>query len=350
MNDLENLLIVMKTTGSCGAIMRALPAIVSLLLMGSAPTQAAVEPFTAARAHFSPLPSSFETADHPITLPLVALGRKLFFDKRLSADGTVSCETCHLPGLHATDGSARSVGVENRLNLRNAPTLLNAALQFRIHWDGARENVEDQAKQSLIGPTSFGNPDYPTVIAKLTSMGYEKAFREAFPGDADPITPDHWGKAIGAFERTLVSPAPFDAYLKGTLVALNESQKKGLHLFMEIGCAHCHDGPLLGGTGYAKFGIHGEVPDTTGDEGLARVTKSPSDRGIFKVPPLRNVAMTPPYFHDGSVDDLDQAIRVMGKVQLNKDLTPPEVSDLRAFLESLTGTIPPEFSAPAHSD
>ena len=321
-----------------------------LLLLGSLNVQAADEPFAAARALFSPLPQSFETADHPMSPSQIALGRKLFFDKRLSLDGTVSCETCHLPGLHATDGRARSMGVENRLNLRNAPTLLNAALQFRVHWDGSRENVEDQAKQSLIGPTSFGNPDYPTVIAKLKSMGYEKAFREAFPGEAEPITPDHWGKAIGAFERTLVSPSPFDAYLQGTMGALNESAKRGLHLFMEAGCAHCHNGPLLGGMGYAKFGIYEEVPDRTGDEGLARVTKSPADRGIFKVPPLRNVAMTPPYFHDGSVEDLDQAIRVMGKVQLNKDLTPPEVTDLRAFLESLTGTIPPQFSAPPASE
>ena len=337
---------MMHRTGGHRPLMHWIPPLLLLTLLGPLNVQAADEPFAAARALFSPLPQSFETADHPISPPQIALGRQLFFDKRLSADGTVSCESCHLPGLHATDGRARSIGVENRLNLRNAPTLLNAALQFRVHWDGSRESVEDQAKQSLIGPTSFGNPDYPAVIAKLKALGYEKAFREAFPGEAEPLSPDHWGRAIGAFERTLVSPSPFDAYLKGTLVALSEPAKKGLHLFMEAGCAHCHNGPLLGGMGYAKFGIYDEVPDSTGDEGLERVTKSPSDRHVFKVPSLRNVAMTPPYFHDGSVEDLDQAIRVMGKVQLNKDLSAAEVSTLRAFLESLTGTIPPQFSAP----
>ncbi len=308
------------------------------------------EPFEAARARFSPLPETLAGPDDSMSPALITLGRKLFFDKRLSTDGTVSCETCHLPGLHATDGRSRAIGVENRLNLRNAPTLLNAALQFRVHWDGSRESVEDQAKQSLIGPTSFGNPDYPSVIAKLKSLGYEKDFQKAFPGSPEPIQPDHWGKAIGVFERTLVSPSPFDAYLKGTMGALSDSAKKGLHLFMEMGCANCHDGTLLGGMRYAKFGLFSDVPNTTGDEGRARVTKSPSDQNVFKVPQLRNVVMTPPYFHDGSVEDLDQAIRVMAKVQLNKELTLVEVGALRSFLESLTGPVPSQLSAPVESE
>lgn len=328
----------------------SVPTLLLLLLTVPLSANGGDEPFAAARKRFSPLPDTLATAEYPITPPLIALGRKLFFDKRLSTDGAVSCETCHLPGLHATDGRPRAIGVENRLNLRNAPTLLNAALQFRVHWDGSRDNVEDQAKQSLIGPASFGNPDYPTVIAKLKTLGYEKSFQQAFPGIPEPITPDHWGKAIGAFERTLVSPSPFDAYLKGTMGALNDSAKNGLRLFMEAGCANCHEGTLLGGMRYAKFGLFGDLPNTTADEGRARVTKSPSDQNVFKVPPLRNVAMTPPYFHDGSVDDLDQAIRLMGKVQLNRELTPAEVGDIRAFLESLTGPIPSQFSAPASSE
>jgi cytochrome c peroxidase len=338
--------VIMSLSGISQVVMRQLPTLLLLLLCGPFTAEAADESFALARQHFSPLPETLSDADHPLRPALVALGRKLFFDKRLSTDGTVSCETCHLPGLHATDGRSRAIGVENRLNLRNAPTLLNAALQFRAHWDGSRDSVEDQAKQSLIGPTSFGNPDYSSVIAKLKSLGYEKDFQNAFPGAPDPIQPDHWGSAIGAFERTLVSPSPFDAYLKGAMGGLSDSAKKGLHLFMEIGCANCHDGMLLGGMRYAKFGLFGDVPNITGDEGRARVTKSPSDQNVFKVPQLRNVAVTPPYFHDGSVDDLDQAIRVMAKVQLNKELTPAEVGDLRSFLESLTGPVPSHFSAP----
>ena len=310
----------------------------------------AEDPTAAARVRFSPLPDTFSTPEHPGSPAQVALGRKLFFDKRLSADGTVSCETCHLPGLHATDGRPRSVGVENRLNLRNAPTLLNAALQFRIHWDGARDNVEDQATQSLIGPSSFGNPDYPAVIAKLKKLGYETDFQTAFPGEKDPIQPANWGNAIGAFERTLVSPSPFDAYLKGDTAALSASAKNGLQIFMDYGCANCHDGPLVGGMRYAKFGLFGDVTALTHsanlDEGRFNITKDPADHSVFKVPPLRNVAMTPPYFHNGSVDDLSEAIRIMGQVQLNRELNPAEISALKAFLESLTGPVPAHLSAP----
>lgn len=317
-----------------------------LVISPSFAIHAADDLFANATNRFRPIPDTLAKSGQSLFPEQSALGRKLFFDKRLSVDGSVSCETCHLPGLHATDGLNRSIGVEHRLNLRNAPTLLNAALQFRIHWDGARQDVEDQATQSLVGPTSFGNKDYQAVISKLKALGYEYDFRKAFPGEKDPIQPANWGKAIGSFERTLVSASPFDAYLKGNMLALNDSAKEGLRLFMDIGCANCHDGVLLGGMRYAKFGLFEDVPSKTDDEGRAVVTHAPADRMVFKVPPLRNVAMTPPYFHDGSVDDLGAAIRVMGKVQLAHDLTDADVSALKAFLESLTGTIPSDFNAP----
>lgn len=333
-----------------------LRAIIALLALGlgyQCSAEATEDPYNAARERFSPLPESFESQTNPITPAKNALGRKLFFDKRLSTDGTVSCETCHLPGLHATDGRARSLGVENRLNLRNAPTVLNAAIQFRMHWDGSRDSVEDQATQSLIGPKSFGNPDYPTVIAKLRALGYEGDFKKAFPGESDPVRPENWGKAIGAFERTLVSPSPFDAYLKGQSGALNTSAKNGLRIFMEAGCANCHDGQVLGGMRYAKFGLFADVSappySFAKDEGRYSLTQDLGDRWLFKIPPLRNVAVTPPYFHDGSVEDLGEAIRIMAKVQLNRDLSQTEVSELKAFLESLTGTIPSHFSSPDYS-
>jgi cytochrome c peroxidase len=304
-----------------------------------------------ARETFEALPTSMATADNPVTPERVALGRHLFFDKRLSLDGSVSCETCHLPGLHGTDGQAKSIGVQHRKNLRNAPTVLNAALQFKAHWDGGRDSVEDQATKALIGPASFGNPDYPAVVSKLKALGYQDEFKKAFPEDSDPIRPENWGKAIGSYERTLVTPAPFDDYLKGNIQALSSDAQRGLKTFMEIGCSNCHGGVALGGKSFQKFGLFGDSWTATGgdsaDEGRFGVTKIASDRYQFKVPGLRNVAKTPPYFHDGSVDDLGQAIRIMAKLQLGRDLDAKQVQTIVAFLHSLTGPIPKEFGAEA---
>lgn len=321
-----------------------------LSLLTAAPVVAEQDLLTRAQARFSPLPNDFSTPTIPLSEAQITLGRQLFFDKRLSRDGQVSCETCHLPGLHATDGRAKAVGVDNRINARNAPTLLNTALQFRIHWDGARESVEEQATKSLIGPSTFGNPDFAAVVTKLRDLGYEPAFRRAFPGEADPIRPENWGKAIGNYERTLVSPSPFDAFLKGQISALNETAQRGLETFLKVGCANCHDGVGLGGNRYQKFGLFSDYASLTGasppDEGRLTVTQNPADRFVFKVPPLRNVAMTPPYFHDGSVDTLAEAIRIMGRLQLNLVLADDQIRDLEVFLESLTGPIPVQFKAP----
>jgi len=298
---------------------------------------------------FSPLPSSMATADNPVTPERVALGRRLFFDKRLSLDGSVSCETCHMPGLHGTDGQAKSIGVQHRLNTRNAPTVLNAAIQFAAHWDGGREDVEDQATKALIGPASFGNPDYPAVVAKLKAIGYEDEFKRAFPGEPDPIRPENWGKAIGSYERTLVSQAPFDDYLKGDSKALSPDAQRGLKIFMEVGCSNCHSGTALGGTSLQKFGLFGDYWKVTGqqeiDDGRFVITHDPIDRYRFKVPSLRNVAKTPPYFHDGSVNDLSQAIRIMGSLQLGKELSGEQVQAIEIFLDNLTGPITQSFGA-----
>jgi len=302
-----------------------------------------------AQKWFKPLPENMATAEFPIPPERVALGRRLFFDKRLSLDGTVSCETCHIPGLHGIDGLTKSIGVEHRLNARNAPTVLNAALQFKAHWDGGRDNVEDQATKALVGPASFGNPDYPAVIQKIKALGYEPDFKRAFPEDQEPIKPENWGKAIGSYERTLVTPSPFDEYLKGTTTALTPQAQQGLATFMDKGCVSCHDGPGIGGGSFEKFGLIADYWTLTGsptmDEGRFALTKDPSDRYEFKVPSLRNVAKTPPYFHDGSVDELAHAVRIMGKVQLGLDLTPAQVDVLVAFLTSLTGEVPKQFAA-----
>lgn len=273
----------------------------------------------------------------------------LFFDPRISLDGTVSCSKCHQPGLYGTDALAKPIGVKDRENPRNAPTVLNAALQFAAHWRGDRKNVEDQATQALVGPPSFGNPDYDAAMAKIKAIpGYAELFRKAFPGEADPVTPENWGKAIGAYERTLVTPGPFDAYLKGDENALSADVKAGLKEFMDTGCPACHKGPGVGGGMFQKFGLVEDYWKATGsvniDKGRFDVTHDPNDMYVFKVPVLRNVAHTPPYFHDGSVATLPEAVRIMARVQLGKKLMDEQVARIVAFLDALTGPEPANFA------
>lgn len=303
-----------------------------------------------AQTLFKPLPGDAATAEFPITPERVALGRMLFFDPRISLDGTVSCSKCHQPGLYGTDGLSKPIGVKDRQNPRNAPTVLNAALQFVAHWRGDRKNVEDQATQALVGPPSFGQPNYEAAIAKIKAIpSYSEQFRKAFPGEADAVTQQNWGKAIGAYVRTLVTPAPFDAYLRGDLEALKPAARVGLKKFVDTGCAACHNGVAVGGGMYQKFGLKEDYWNETRskviDKGRFDVTKDPADTYVFKVPGLRNVAMTPPYFHDGSVATLPEAVRIMAKVQLGKTLSGADVNDIVAFLESLTGRLPKDFES-----
>lgn len=304
-----------------------------------------------AREHFQPLPKTMATEQFPTPPERVALGRMLFFDPRISADGTVSCSRCHLSALYATDGLPKAIGAHGKGNPRNSPTVLNAALQFHSHWRGDRENVEDQAKQALVGPASFGDPDYATAMARIRSIpGYEDLFRKAFPDEHDLVTPDHWARAIGAFERTLVTPSRFDAFLHGDAKALSPAEQAGLRAFIDTGCAGCHDGAGVGGGSFQKFGVVEDYAQATGstevDKGRFDVTRDPADMFVFKVPSLRNVAMTPPYFHDGSVADLPQAVRVMARVQLGKDVDDATAASIVMFLGSLTGSLPAGLAQP----
>jgi cytochrome c peroxidase len=294
---------------------------------------------------FGRLPKAIVSEKNPITPEKVKLGKILFYETRISVDGTVSCARCHPIGLYAADGLKKSIGNNCKVNPRNAPTLFNAAGQISEHWIGNRIDVEDQAKQSVIGPPSFGMPSYEAVEAKLKGIkGYKDLFKEAFPGEADPMTMDNFAKAIGAFERTLVTPSPFDAFLKGDIAALNGQEKRGLKTYMETGCIMCHFGPYVGGQVYQKSGIFEPYWKYTKsdpiDEGMYMVTKNDADKYVFKVPIHRNVAETAPYFHDGSVDKLENAVWIMGKIQLGKDLNKPQVEEVVIFLKSLTGKIP----------
>ncbi len=336
---------LVRVTG-CALIFAALPLAAGTAIAAADSDKQLLEQ---ARQIFQPLPKDMATAEFPITPAKVALGRTLFFEPRVSLDGTVSCAKCHQPALYGTDALPKGIGVKDRTGPRHVPTVFNAALQISAHWRGDRTNVEDQAKQALIGPPSFGQPDYAKAMAALEALpDYKALFQKAFPGDPNPITPDNWAKAIGAYERTLVTPSPFDAYLKGNAKALSAAARNGLRTFIATGCVACHSGVGVGGGKYAKFGVTQEYWGATGskdvDKGRFDVTKDPGDMYVFKVPSLRNVAMTPPYFHDGSVATLAEAVRVMAKVQLGK--TPPddEVSQIIAFLESLTGAVPKDFA------
>jgi cytochrome c peroxidase len=303
-----------------------------------------------AKANFQPLPP-IPAASDPATAARIELGRHLFFETRVSADGTVSCSHCHHPELHATDGLPKAIGVFGRVNARNAPTIFNASLNFKQHWRGDRESLEEQAEKSLLGPQSFGNSDFAAPMGKLKAIpGYGPAFAKAFPEAKDPVNSKNWGIAIGAFERTLLTPSKFDAFLGGDLQALNDTEKTGLRQFIDIGCAACHDGAGLGGNSFQKFGILEDYWMETGvkepDKGRADVTKNDADLYVFKVPGLRNVARTAPYFHDGSVEDLPQAVKIMGKTQLGTEISDEDTAAIVAFLDALTGPVPANYSAP----
>jgi cytochrome c peroxidase len=328
---------------------------IGLALGGASMVQAAEDDalLKDARSIFAPLPNSMAAAGRPMTAALVELGRALFFDPRMSVDSTTSCARCHQPSFYGTDALAKSHGNHDRLNARNAPTVLNTALQAKQHWTGNREDVEDQATKALTGPASYGNPSFDAPMARLKAIaGYGPMFQAAFPGDANPITAENWGKAIGAYERTLVSRSRFDEFLDGKADALSAAERQGLRTFIDTGCVACHNGVAVGGGAFKKFGVVEDYWKATGsemiDEGRALDTKKPEDKFLFKVPSLRNVAMTGPYFHDGSVGSLETAVRIMARVQLGAAIGDKEVRDIVTFLLSLTGPLPENFAtAPA---
>lgn len=296
---------------------------------------------------FGALPPVIVSEKNPVTPEKVKLGKILFYEMRISVDETVSCVRCHPIGLYAADGLKKSIGNNCKINPRNAPTVFNTAGQISAHWIGDRTDVEDQAKRALIGPPSFGMPSYEAAEKKLKAIkGYGPLFKEAFPGDKEPITVDNFARAVGAFERTLVTPSLFDVFVKGKWTAFSPDQKRGLNTFIETGCATCHSGVYLGGQAVQKFGLFEPYWKVTRskeiDDGRYGVTKNENDKYGFKVPILRNVEKTSPYFHDGSVDHLEDAVRIMGKIQLAKTLDKRQIEDIIIFLQTLTGKIPDE--------
>jgi cytochrome c peroxidase len=300
-----------------------------------------------AQALFQALPEIAEDESNPVTKEKVALGKKLYYDKRLSKNETISCNSCHNLETFGVDNLPTSPGDGGETGDRNSPTVLNAALHFVQFWDGRAKDVEEQAGGPILEKVEMGIPSEEFLIERLSGIEeYQKMYTQAYPEQDNPITYENTQKAIGAFERTLLTPSPFDNYLRGDVNALNDQEKSGLQAFIDNGCTTCHMGVLLGGNMYHKFGIYGDYWDHTKsekvDEGLAGVTGEESQKFMFKVPSLRNVEQTFPYYHDGSVGRLDEAIRIMAVTQLNKELTDQEIADIGAFLGTLTGKIPDE--------
>lgn len=293
---------------------------------------------------FQPLLEVAENPENPITEAKVDLGRMLYYDKRLSENRSVSCNTCHDLASFGDDGLPVSEGIGGQFGGRSAPTVYNAAIHIAQFWDGRAKDVEEQAVGPVLNPIEMGMPDEAYVLRVLGSIpGYVDAFANAFPDEEDPLTYVNVGKAIGAFERKLMTPSRFDDFLRGDGDALTDAEKKGLNLFMTTGCTTCHNGMGIGGHLYQKLGL--VKPWPTEDKGRFEHTKNEADMYFFKVPSLRNVTETAPYLHDGSVETLEEITAKMGEYQLGRDLSDEEVDSIVTFLGALKGRIDEEFVA-----
>ena len=288
---------------------------------------------------FQPLPDSAVSAEHPSSPAKIELGKSLYMDTRLSKNNKLSCNSCHNINTFGVDNEPTSPGHEGKRGGRNSPSSFNAALHVAQFWDGRAKDVEAQALGPILNPIEMGMESDGSVVAKLKKDPKTvAAFKNAFPGEQDPLTYHNIGEAIGAFERTLITPSRFDTFLKGDEAALTDAEKAGGRLFVQTGCTACHMGATLGGQIYQKLGLVKDYPTT--DLGRFEVTKNEADKKFFKVPSLRNVAKTGPYFHDGSVKTLEEALSKMAEYQLGKNLSQDEVASIVTFLNSLTGSMP----------
>ncbi len=286
------------------------------------------------------LPSRMPGSEND-TAGLIGLGRKLYFDKRLSLNRAISCNTCHVLDhwKGGVDGEPTSDGVFGRRGERNAPTVLNAGLHFAQFWDGRAPNLEEQAKVPILRAVEMAMPSEAEVLKRLRAVSsYRTRFAKAFPGAGQPFTFDDVAKAIAAFERTLITHDRFDDFLKGDDRALNRRELKGLELFLSKGCATCHHGPLLGANSYQKMGLAHPYQNQE-DKGRYTVTKAENDLYQFKVPSLRNIALTAPYFHDGSQAKLEDAVAKMAYLQLDRKLAPEDIALITKFLRTLSDKV-----------
>lgn len=302
-----------------------------------------------ATTYFKPLPAQALNEANPPNEAKVELGRMLYFDKRLSRNGTISCDSCHSLATFGVDRLPTSPGDDGKLGDRNSPTVLNAALHAAQFWDGRAEDVEQQAGMPVLNPVEMAIPSEQFLVDRLSQVpDYPKLFERAFPDETPALTYRNIRLALAAFERTLLTPSPFDEYLRGKRQALEPAQLAGLQMFFDLGCSSCHNGVNVGAASFRKFGLNEDYWVHTRsakiDEGRFKVTGEEDDRFVFRVASLRNVAETAPYFHDGTVKTLDEAVRIMVKIQVGVDLEPEQAKNLVAFLESLTGALPQDVA------
>jgi cytochrome c peroxidase len=292
---------------------------------------------------FEPLPESIPSEANPLTEEKIALGRMLYYEPRLSKSQELACNNCHKLNSYGVDGEPTSEGHKGQRGERNSPTVYNAAGHFVQFWDGRAPDVEAQAKGPVLNPVEMAMPSEKQVVAVLKSMPeYVEAFKKAFPGERQPVTYNNVAKAIGAFERKLVTPSRWDKFLRGDQTALTNVEKAGFNDYMDAGCQACHAGTYLGGNHYQRLGAVKPWPDAS-DPGREKITKDAADRLVFKVPSLRDVEKTAPYFHSGKVATLEEATSLMAQYQLGKTLPPEKIKSIVAFMKSLTGEIPAQY-------
>ncbi|VAX26083.1 Cytochrome c551 peroxidase [hydrothermal vent metagenome] len=287
-----------------------------------------------AKTVFGVLPDKMPGSEND-TPGKIALGKKLYFDDRLSVNDQQSCNTCHMLDDNGAgvDNLETSPGaVDGEIGVRNSPTVLNAGFHFVQFWDGREPDLKHQAKGPILNPIEMGMPDSNTVVKKFKKI---PEYKKLFAAAGMKITYDNIAEAIAAFERTLITKDRFDMFMKGNPQALKEDEVEGLALFINQGCITCHTGPLLGGNMYQKMGLVKPYADTT-DKGRFDVTGNEADKFMFKVPSLRNVVLTDPYMHDGKVQTLKDAIVLMADIQLGKTLKDDEVNKIEKFLGSLS--------------
>ena len=317
-------------------------AIAVFTLMFTACTKSSTPVDPAKLKAFAPLPDALAGTSAAASAR-VELGRMLYYDDRLSKSQTISCNGCHPLAKYGVDGQPTSQGHGGQRGTRNSPGVYNAALQFVQFWDGRAPDVEKQAAGPMLNPVEMAMPSEEAVVAVVNSMPeYVAAFRRAYPDDKSPVTFGHATEAIGAFERGLVTPSRWDRFLKGDETALTASEKGGFNVFIAEGCGTCHSGTLVGGDAFQKLGFVKGYPDRS-DPGRYNATRNEIDRMFFKVPSLRNVAMTGPYFHDGKVPTLEGAIALMAEYQTGKGLDAGATNAIVTWLHSLTGDIPKDY-------
>lgn len=318
----------------------------ALLIAACGGSRSGVEVQRSRLQAFKVLPAVMASAGNPITEEKVTLGRMLYYEPRLSKGQDISCNTCHLLNKYGVDAGPVSEGHKGQRGNRNAPTVYNAAGHFVQFWDGRAATIEEQAKGPVLNPVEMALPSEKQAIAVLKSIPeYVDLFRKAFPDEKDPVTYDNMAKAIGAFERKLVTVSRWDKFLEGDELALTDVEKAGLNKYLDAGCQTCHSGVYMGGSIFQKLGA--VVPwENTADLGRFAVTKQEPDKMMFKVPSLRNIEKTAPFYHDGSVKTLENAVEQMGEHQLGLELKPEEVASIITFLKALTGELPAAYIQP----